>query len=428
MTPTEGARFDGRMTEPGPGARRAARRRRASAGADARNRQERGRLRRRQILDAAVELFAAKGYRGTGVASLADRVGMTATGLLYYFGTKERLLQEVVAERDRVDAADPVASLTLSGLRALGRHNAETATLTRLYVVLGAESLDPGHPLHDFFVRRYTTGRHLVRSILEAERGRGRLRPDVDVEQIAREVLAVLMGLEIQWLADPDRIDLPATVEAYIDRLIGELTLKRPSTTPTTATAAAPDRQGRFVPPAPPKTAKAAVTRQRLLEAAGDLFIEHGYHGISMQDIAAAAGLTKGALYGHFRSKGQLLVEVIRWKLAEREHSQYFAEALRDSEAAIDLLHDVRAQDIRVLQVDAAAAARHDPDVAAGMADLYAERDAAIRAALSAHPDPEMAAWFLAALSAGIGMKEAVGLPLPDPGRFRAAMHAMGLA
>lgn len=426
------------MTEPGPGvspgrprspgARSGRRHPRADASADARNRQERGRLRRRQIIDAAVELFAAKGYRGTGVAALADRVGMTATGLLYYFGTKERLLQEVAAERDRVDAADPVASLTLSGLRELGRRNAETAELTRLYVVLGAESLDPGHPLHDFFVRRYETGRHLVRSILGAERERGRLRPDVDVEQIAREVLAVLMGLEIQWLADPDGIDLPATVEAYIDRLVRELTLKRPSTAPTTTTtAAAPGQQGLFVPPAPPKTAKAAVTRQRLLEAAGDLFIEHGYHGVSMQDIAAAAGLTKGALYGHFRSKGQLLVEVIRWKLAEREHSPYFAEALRDSEAAIDLLHDVRAQDIRVLQVDAAAAARHDPDVAAGMADLYAERDAAIRAALAAHPDPETTAWFLAVISAGIGTKEAVGLPLPDPERFRAAMRAMGL-
>jgi AcrR family transcriptional regulator len=397
-----------------------------SASADARNRQERGRLRRRRILDAAVELFAAKGYRGAGVAALADRVGMTATGLLYYFGTKERLLQEVVAERDRIDTADPMASLTLSGLRDLGRHNAETATLTRLYVVLGAESLDPGHPLHDFFVRRYETGRHLVRSILEAERERGRLRPDIDVEQIAREVLAVLMGLEIQWLADPDRIDLPATIEAYIDRLVDEIGLRRPAT-PTDA-AAAPDGQGRFVPPAPTKTAKAAVTRQRLLEAAGDLFIERGYHGVSMQDIAAAAGLTKGAMYGHFRSKGQLLVEVIRWKLAEREHSAYFADALRDLDGAVDLLHDVRAQDIRVLQVDAAAAARHDPDVAAGMADLYAERDAAIRAAMSAHPDPEMAAWFLATISAGIGMKEAMGLPLPDPERFRAAIRAMRLA
>src|SRR5580700_11754670 len=109
-----------------------------NAGADEHARQPRGDLRRQQIIDAAVQLFAAKGYRGTGVAALAERVGMTATGMLYYFGSKERLLQEVVAERDRRDVLD-LDSLTLSSFRELGRHNAETAMLTRLYVVLGAE-------------------------------------------------------------------------------------------------------------------------------------------------------------------------------------------------------------------------------------------------------------------------------------------------
>jgi AcrR family transcriptional regulator len=192
------------------------------AGGDARNRQPRGDRRRQQILDAAVQLFAAKGYRGTGVAALADRVGMTATGMLYYFGSKERLLQEVVAERDRRDVFD-LDSLSLSSFRELGRHNAETAILTRLYVVLGAESLDPDDPLHDFFIDRYETARALVRSVLERERDEGNFRADLDVEQIAREVIAVLMGLEIQWLADPARVDLAQATEAYFERLVAEL-------------------------------------------------------------------------------------------------------------------------------------------------------------------------------------------------------------
>jgi AcrR family transcriptional regulator len=170
-----------------------------------------------------VELFAAKGYRGTGVAALAERVGMTATGMLYYFGSKERLLQEVVAERDRREVLG-LDSLTLSSLRELGRHNAETAILTRLYVVLGAESIDPDDPLHDFFVERYETARALTRSVLEHERDEGHLRSDIDVEQIAREVMAVLMGLEMQWLFDPARVDLAEAMERYFDRLVAELT------------------------------------------------------------------------------------------------------------------------------------------------------------------------------------------------------------
>ena len=194
------------------------------AGGDARNRQPRGDRRRQQILDAAVALFGAKGYRGTGVAALAERVGMTATGMLYYFGSKERLLQEVVAERDRRDVLD-LDSLTLSSFRELGRHNAETASLTRLYVVLGAESLDADDPLHDFFIDRYETARALVRSVIEREQDEGNFRADLDVEQIAREVIAVLMGLEIQWLTDPDRVDLAQAMEAYFDRLIVELSV-----------------------------------------------------------------------------------------------------------------------------------------------------------------------------------------------------------
>src|SRR5271154_4531306 len=173
-----------------------------NAGADEHSRQPRGDLRRQQIIDAAVELFASKGYRGTGVAALADRVGMTATGLLYYFGTKERLLREVVAERDRMDAIDPGAAfpleLTLASLRDIGRHNVETAILTRLYLVLGIESLDEEDPLHDFFVERYETGRLFVRAMLNDDKEKGRVREDVDVDQIALEVVATIMGVESQ--------------------------------------------------------------------------------------------------------------------------------------------------------------------------------------------------------------------------------------
>ncbi len=171
-----------------------------------------------------MELFAAKGYRGTGVAALAQQVGMTATGMLYYFGSKERLLQEVVAERDRRDELD-LDSLSLSSFRELGRHNEKTALLTRLYVVLGAESLDPDDPLHGFFIDRYETARGLVRSVLEREREQGNFRRDIDTEQIAAEAIAVLMGLEIQWLIDPERVDLAGAVEAYVDRLTAQLSV-----------------------------------------------------------------------------------------------------------------------------------------------------------------------------------------------------------
>lgn len=198
------------------------------ADGDDRTRQGRGDARRQAILDAAVDLFAERGYQGTGVAALADKVGMTAPGMLYYFGTKERLLREVVAERDRTELGDLE---TLEGpgiglLRGLGRTNKARATLTRLYVRLGAENLDPGDPLHDFFSRRYASGREFIAKVLRDEQARGAVRDDVDVDQLAAEILATLMGLEIQWLNDPTSLDLDVVVEKYFDRLADELTPK----------------------------------------------------------------------------------------------------------------------------------------------------------------------------------------------------------
>ena len=180
-----------------------------------------------------------------------------------------------------------------------------------------------------------------------------------------------------------------------------------------------------FVPPAPPRTPKSAATRRRLLDVAAQLFIESGYSAVSMQDIAVAANLSKGAVYGHFRSKGQLLVEVIRAKIAERDAAPGFAEASTDLERGVDLIFDVHARELRLLEVDAAAAARHEPDVAAGLGDLYRERYALIRDGMSTLRDPETAAWLVGVLTVGIGAKEFAGLPLPEPDRLHAALVAM---
>ena len=178
-------------------------------------------------------------------------------------------------------------------------------------------------------------------------------------------------------------------------------------------TDASPSTRQPFVPPSPPKTPKAAGTRRRLLDVAGGLFMERGYSAVSMREIAAEAGLTHGAIYGHFRSKGQLLVEVIRWKLADRDHTAGFAEATTDPARGVGLMYDESRRDIRLLEVDAAAAARHDPDIAAGLAELYEERHDRIRQAVSDLRDPDTVVWLINALVFGIGMREAIGLPVP---------------
>jgi AcrR family transcriptional regulator len=59
-------------------------------------------------------------------------------------------------------------------------------------------------------------------------------------------------------------------------------------------------------------------TRARLLYAAGEVFAKHGYDRASLDDVAAAAGLTKGAVYSSFASKDELFYALMRDRIDER--------------------------------------------------------------------------------------------------------------
>ncbi len=54
-------------------------------------------------------------------------------------------------------------------------------------------------------------------------------------------------------------------------------------------------------------------TRRRLLEAARRLLEARGYHGVSLDEIATEAGVSRQAVYLHFRSKSGLLVALVEW-------------------------------------------------------------------------------------------------------------------
>ena len=52
-------------------------------------------------------------------------------------------------------------------------------------------------------------------------------------------------------------------------------------------------------------------TRNVLLEAGTQVFVERGFNGCSVQDITAAAGVPKGSFYNHFQSKESLATEIL---------------------------------------------------------------------------------------------------------------------
>lgn len=55
--------------------------------------------------------------------------------------------------------------------------------------------------------------------------------------------------------------------------------------------------------------AQAQANREHVIETASTLFREHGYDGVGVADLMAAAGFTHGGFYKHFRSKADLMAE-----------------------------------------------------------------------------------------------------------------------
>ena len=168
--------------------------------------------RRRTILATALEVFAESGFRGASIREIAGRVGMTDTGVLHHFGGKGKLLLEVVKQKEEEDAG----TLRDPYLRDLVARNGSRRGTVRLFTTLSAESTDPDHPAHEHFVNRYAAVRTRVADRLSAETAAGRMPSTIDSGMAARIIIAMMDGLQIQWLLDPT-MDMETAYNDFID-------------------------------------------------------------------------------------------------------------------------------------------------------------------------------------------------------------------
>ncbi|MDA0566769.1 TetR/AcrR family transcriptional regulator [Streptomonospora sp. S1-112] len=190
---------------------------------------------RERILAAATRHFAAGGYHGSSLARIAADCGLSQPGLLHHFPSKRRLLEELLAERDRRDVravggwSEPGGAGVLDFTRRLVAHNAGQPDVVRAFAVLSGEAVGTDHPARDYFVERYRTGVAALAAGLRRGVAAGELRADLDCAAVAAEVLAVMDGMQTQWLLAPDRFDMAAAFAAYTDRLRAAITAPDPA-------------------------------------------------------------------------------------------------------------------------------------------------------------------------------------------------------
>ncbi|WP_199512835.1 TetR/AcrR family transcriptional regulator [Nucisporomicrobium flavum] len=184
-----------------------------------------GRIRREDIIAAAVAVYAEAGYHGSSLREIAKRAGITHAGLLYYFPTKEALLAAVLERRDaenveRERLAIPPGLDFLRHMLALAAHNVRHRGMVDLYSRLAAEAVAPSHPAHDYFARHYAVAREHAELSFRAVAEAGGLRAGVDPAQAGLCFVALMDGLQVQWLTGPKRVDLVAAMRFYLEGVL----------------------------------------------------------------------------------------------------------------------------------------------------------------------------------------------------------------
>lgn len=186
-----------------------------------------GEKRREELLDAALQVFSLEGYSGASMGQVASIVGISLAGLLHHFPNKISLLMGVLELRDKVNQkiADEVRSeeKSLSGLlgslRAINRSNATAPGVVRAFTILNTESMVEGHPAWSWFQERYERIHvRLIGQFAELVE-MGEVRADVDLPGLVQEILAMMDGLQIQWLRFPEKVDLVARFDSYMARI-----------------------------------------------------------------------------------------------------------------------------------------------------------------------------------------------------------------
>lgn len=179
-------------------------------------------------------------------------------------------------------------------------------------------------------------------------------------------------------------------------------------------------------------------TRERLFDAAQAMFIRKGFIGASVEDIALAAGYTRGAFYSNFSDKAELFVELLR-----RDHERMQAglreivdlpASREEMEARVLAYYSRMPQDSEgyVLWAEARLLATRDADFSARFNAFMKEKrdelkayieEFSARAGTPLPMDPEVLAIGLIALCDGTQLLAAV-----DPQRISAALVEQVLA
>jgi len=181
------------------------------------------------IIDAAIELFGSRGFKGTTIAAIAERVGLTDAGVLHHFPTKAALIEAALERGLLLQTTRMQELLAPGGLEAIrkmrewGSVMEASPELSSLQIVMSTEGIAPESPVRDYVLQRYTNLHDLIVGLIRQGVERGEIRQGVDADWEASALVAYLDGIRLQYFYSADRLSLTRSVQHYFDLLVERL-------------------------------------------------------------------------------------------------------------------------------------------------------------------------------------------------------------
>ncbi|MGW6461703.1 TetR/AcrR family transcriptional regulator [Streptomyces sp. NPDC055078] len=292
------------MTESGHGASTGT----PTRGAKTPERARRPKDRRATIERIAAELFAERGYSVTGVGDIAERVGVTPGAIYRHFSGKDDLLRHILegSLAEFTTAADPAAD-EAPGTGPEARLTAavrRTVELTLSEPARTATYLQEWYSLSETAREGLRTGERRLTRLWEKNIREARpavSHADAVTRQRAMNGALGRLAQRPGALARPRaRVLVTGSLEALL--------------------LAPADRSPTFTEPGPRRTwTPPRSRRQEIRDVAAALFRQYGYHGVGIDQIGRAAGISGPTVYGTYTSKAEILVDACDHAAAKLE-------------------------------------------------------------------------------------------------------------
>ncbi|WP_426518117.1 TetR/AcrR family transcriptional regulator [Diaminobutyricibacter sp. McL0618] len=182
-----------------------------------------GKAKREAIIDGAIEVFSETGYTAGSLRAIAEKAGISQPSIFHYFADKAELFLAVLERRDKwaqeVAFGDGESGL-LRGIIRLAEALETMPGTVQLYVIVASEATALDHPAHERFREDRERYRQAVTACLDRLAADGLYLGAAPTAQAAASIIALLDGIQMQWLLDHDSVGIAATMRSFIGTLV----------------------------------------------------------------------------------------------------------------------------------------------------------------------------------------------------------------